>query len=316
MKKVLLILLIFSQLLVAQDLKINKQYITAPNLINPAFTGNELCFDANLMSTFQWLGMENSPKTYILNLQQGFNSNQYQDYSKHGLGGTLYHDLNGPFSYSGIRASYAFHTYLNKVRKIRLSLGLSVTGTWYSLNQSLLYRNSAVIPDNPALNYSMNNSIVPNMGAGIILSVRKAYLGFSALNLLPLNPSYERVSVGKHSYYFIAGYKAYFKQSDIQLEPILMCNLSNNGIQIIDFAIKSVIKQKLGIALIYRNSLINYIGTPNSLAFRFSLIKNYWTYSYLYDLGFNSLQFNSLGSHEICIGYKLCPNQTKKCAAY
>jgi len=316
MKKILLILLLLQQLAIAQDLKINKQYITAPNLINPAFTGNELCFDANLISTFQWLGLANSPRTYILTAEQGFNSNKYQDYSKYGIGGTIYNDLNGPFSFTGIRASYAFHSWLNKVRKIRLSLGLSVTGTWYSLNQGLLYQNSAVIPSNPALNYAMNSSIVPNMGAGMILYVRKVYLGFSALNLLPMNPSYEKVSIGKRSYYFIAGYKAYLKQSDLQLEPILMYNLSNNGISVVDATLLSVFKQKVGVGLTYRHSLIGFPGTPNSVAVRCSLSKNYWTYTYVYDLGFNSLQFNSFGSHEISIGYRLCPNQIKKCPAY
>jgi type IX secretion system PorP/SprF family membrane protein len=316
MKRILLILLFTQQLLVAQDLKINKQYITAPNLINPAFTGNQLCFKADLISTFQWLGMENSPKTYLLNIEQGYNSNQYQDYSKHGLGGTIYRDANGPFAYTGIRASYAFHAWINKVRQVRLSLGLCVTGTWYSLNQSLLYRNSSVIPDNPALNYSQNNSIIPNMGAGVVLYYKKAYTGFSALNMLPVYPSYERVSVGKQSYYFIAGYEAYFKNSDVLLEPILMYNLSNNGIQVIDLTLKSIIKQKIGIGLTYRHSLISMPGSPNSLAVRFSLIKNHWTYSYMYDLSFNSLQFSTLGSHEISIGYRLCPNQTKKCPAY
>ena len=319
MRKNCLILLSFvcsHVYLKAQDLKINKQYITAPNLINPAFTGNERCLNANLIGTFQWLGLTNAPRTYLLDVQKGFNSNPFESNSKHGLGLTLYSDLNGPFSFKGIRASYAFHAILSKIQKIRLSLGLSATTTWYSLNQSMLFRNTAVMPDNPALNYSMNNSIIPNMAVGGLLYVKKVYLGFSALNLLPLNPSYEQVSVGKRSYYIIAGYKAYLTQSDIHLEPILMYNMSNNGIQVVDVSLKTTIKQKLGLGVTYRHSLISIPGSPNSLAVRLSFYKNHWTYTYVYDLGFNSLQFGSFGNHEIAIGYRLCGEQKPKCPAY
>jgi type IX secretion system PorP/SprF family membrane protein len=312
----LLIILTLQPFLVAQDIKVNKQYLTAPNLINPAFTGNELCFNANLISTFQWLGMENAPRTFLLDAHKGFNPNPFEPFSKHGIGGTLYNDRNGPYSFTGIRASYAFHAYLSKTNKVRLSLGISGTGTWYSLNQKLLYRNSAAIPDNPALNYSMNNSIVPNMALGTVLYVKQAYLGFSALNLLPMHPSYESAPVTKRNYIAIAGFSTFFPEQNIQLEPIVLFHYSNSSISYFDASILATISQNVGFGLTYRHSLASIPGTPNSLAARVSLIKNHWTYTYMYDLGFNSLQFNSFGNHEISIGYKLCPGKNSKCPAY
>jgi type IX secretion system PorP/SprF family membrane protein len=316
MKKLLFILLLFSHLLIAQDIKINKQYLTAPDLINPAFTGSELCFQANIMGTFQWLGLANSPRTYLFNIQKGFNANPFEGNSRYGFGGTMYTDRNGPFSFTGLRASYAFHSFMNKTHTVRLSFGLSATGTWFRLNQGLLNPNSSIQPINPALNYTMNNSVLPNMGAGIVLSIKRLYMGFSALSLLPLAPSYESVSINNRSYYFITGYKSLFSQSNFRLEPLVMYNISNNGIQEIDGSLLSVFYQQLGLGLTYRHCLLNIPGSPNSFAMRITLFKGYWSYTYVYDVGFNSLQFNSMGNHEISIGYRICTKQLKRCPAY
>jgi len=154
------------------------------------------------------------------------------------------------------------------------------------------------------------------LAPGIAFTIKKLYFGISALNLIPMYPAYESAPVGKRSYYFIAGYKAYFKGSNLGFEPILVYNLANNGIQTADATLKLLFRQKIGLGLTYRHSLISIPGSPNSFAVRLGLINNRWTYSYMYDLGFNSLQFNSFGNHEICIGYRICPFEKSKCPAY
>jgi type IX secretion system PorP/SprF family membrane protein len=316
MKNLLILLIIVPKLINAQDIKINRQYLTTPGLVNPAFTGQDLCLEVNFINSFQWLGIPNSPRTHLIDFQTGINSNKYNNYSRHGLGTTIYTDVNGPFSFSGIRAAYAFHSFINKKKDAKINLGISVTGTWFTLNQSKLFQNPNVIPNDPALNYSVNNSVVPNMAIGGLITIKKMYAGLSAMNLLPIYPSYERVIIGKRSYNLIMGYQYFSKVTSLYLEPLMLFSIANNGMRTIDISIKSVFYQAIGFTLSYRHNLTTIPGIGSGLAARISLLRNHWTYAYMFDFGFNGLQSNSLGNHEIVIGYRLCHKQKDKCPAY
>lgn len=99
----LLPLLFFGAALSAQQLNTSSFYEIQAQLHNPAAAGSRQ--QAFVGSSFkkQWNGMPGSPQTGIVYAQT------FLPAARLGLGGSIYHDVTGPTSRTGLQMAYAYH---------------------------------------------------------------------------------------------------------------------------------------------------------------------------------------------------------------
>jgi len=130
----------------AQQLPRFSQYYANEFLINPAVAGCDGRTVFNLGARKQWLGFsENTPSSYIISAQgrllktgytlkagpKGANSYRKAGKGRVGLGGIVYHDVNGAIARTGGQFSYAYHLF---IQNSQLSFGLTGNVFQYRIN--------------------------------------------------------------------------------------------------------------------------------------------------------------------------------------
>jgi type IX secretion system PorP/SprF family membrane protein len=146
--------------------------------LNPAYAGSHEV--VNLMGIYrhQWAGMDGAPRTGNISVDGPLRRNNVA------LGLVVSGDRLGLTTSFSATASFAYRI---KVRKTRISLGISAGGTYYQQH------NTDAIPTELAAQgytdntFAVNRSIfVPNVGAGIYIYSRKYYIGLSVPHILPM----------------------------------------------------------------------------------------------------------------------------------
>ena len=119
MRKSIFILCFFllAQVLDAQQLPQYTQYMLNEMAINPAVAGKDEFADVRSNNRYQWIGITDAPRTYMLTLHGPIKDKNM------GLGMHLYTDIVGPTRRTGLNASYAYHLKLKK--DLFLSMGLT-----------------------------------------------------------------------------------------------------------------------------------------------------------------------------------------------
>ena len=101
----------------AQQLPQYTQYMLNQMAINPAVAGKDDYADVRSNNRYQWVGLTDAPRTYMLTLHAPLKNRHM------GLGTQVYTDIAGPTRRVGISLSYAYH--MNITKKTKLSFGVS-----------------------------------------------------------------------------------------------------------------------------------------------------------------------------------------------
>ncbi len=206
------------------------QYMVNNYLLNPAVTGAYEYADLRVGFRNQWTGFDTgSPRTFFLSghvspqfnrpkgplptigtSDYGVKREELQDRrAKHGFGGMLFYDETGPLSRIMAYGSYALNFSLTQ--QLRASVGVQGGLIRYQQN------NSELVPDplnptsiDPALDGNQSSSLVPDIGAGLLVYSKKLYVGFSSSQLLQNDLSYSNINIGGATnrlvrHYFLTG---------------------------------------------------------------------------------------------------------------
>jgi type IX secretion system PorP/SprF family membrane protein len=290
--------------LYSQETSIFNNYYLSPFIINPAITGSEYYPMATLSAKKQWVGIADAPATYVLTGNYRIGSYDFYDpkgfvnkgplklKDRVGLGVALYKDHNGPSDFTGGILSYAYHLPINT--KSQLSFGMSIMGTYYSFNNSVLKPDQ---PDDPYLFSDNENVFRANINLGIYYYSNTYFAGLSSTKLLPdITNVNDNIKI-QPSYFLMAGYKLMQKRN-IAFEPSITLKFLNSQNFSADFYSKLYLKKYNWIALSYSTT-----GRMNFL-FGLQLIKMlYAGYNYEYSLS-KIAKYNN-GSHEIYLGINL-----------
>lgn len=92
----------------AQQLPQYTQYMLNEMAINPATAGKDELTDVRSNNRYQWLGITDAPRTYMLTLSAPVKNRH------HGWGTHIYTDIVGPTRRIGIKMNYAYHIKLVK----------------------------------------------------------------------------------------------------------------------------------------------------------------------------------------------------------
>ena len=305
---VVILFLIFTAGIKAQQLPLYSQYMFNRFLINPAVAGSDGYTSFNLTAREQWIGVNNSPKTHSLSYQTRILKKSYiikstsvkrkiykpSTRGRVGVGGFIFDDRNGMVSRTGFQLTYAYHIWMDETQ---LSFGLSGTAFQFRINDEEL---TFFDQSEPLLTGDLRKALfVPDANFGVYLLNSSYHFGFSVDQLFQ---SYLKIgNAGLSDYrmlrhYYLSGGYIFPLQNEFFLEPSVLIKTTEELLYQIDFNAKLQYKSDYWVGLSYRTAgaVILFAGIK--------LDKFYFGYAFDYTL--SSIMKHSLGSHEFMMAVK------------
>lgn len=333
MKKKLLLLLIIiiaSTPAISQDNFYVSQYFQVAPVINPAFTGINNFLDVKINYRSQWSGFSDAPKSNYIGINgylQKETQQAYKQYAlrtsypyiidslgqdgislgeqlRHGIGGNIVFDTQGPFKQSSGYINYALHIPISRNTKISIGLSGSINNQRIDLDKIILQN-----PDDDdlyqALIASGGRSTYLGLTPGIAFYSDRIYLSYAAHNavysVLSSDEILSEFSTLKHN--IMVGYKIPLN-TDAYLLPSFLLSQSDEISSQWDVNLKLLIKERTWAGLSYRNS--------GALVFMAGVyFNNLFNLSYSYDYVTSDLNNYTNGSHELVLGLMLFKKDTK-----
>ncbi|MGD0753917.1 MAG: type IX secretion system membrane protein PorP/SprF [Bacteroidales bacterium] len=291
MNRIILSILIlsFQFQLSGQMFPLSDHYVVNALAINPAFAG---CQDAlSLTASYrdQWVGFNDSPKSYILSVHTPVFNDRV------GLGLLVENNSIGIFKETSILGNYAYRMELQE-GKLALGLGFGVTVYNTAWNELVAAdANDIQLMNNPT------SAVLPAFSLGTYYYTKKYFIGIS----MPLFLSYELdKSTGKYkidnnlsgsNYFFTTGYEFGISPQVKFLPSLLIKYHPNNTIQI-DYNAQFSLKDRIWMGIGYRNKDILVGMLQCQLNYQIRM-------AYSYDYDFSSIGKYMNGSHEIVLNY-------------
>lgn len=286
----------------AQQLPQFSQYRLNDYVYNPAVAGARPYYEAKSNNRYQWIGITDAPRTYILSVN-GPHRNK-----KIGLGGCLFTDIVGPTRRTGIHFTYAYHMKLNETMK--LSLGLNAGLLQFMIDASKITLRD---PVDGVIGNQLQTVLLPDFGAGFYLYSEKFYVGVSAPQILQnkirfADYSYTSLSKLATHVYATAGYKFDIGE-DFDLEPSAVMKYVTPAPVQFDLGARVIYQEKvwLGGALRTKDAISAMIGY---------VYQENLSFGYSYDFTTTNLKNYSTGTHEIMIGIKFNKKPTSTTSSY
>ena len=276
----------------AQQLPQYSNYMINDYVMNPAIGGTNDYFEGKSNNRYQWIGITDAPRTYILSV------NGPSKDLKMGFGGILFTDIVGPTRRTGLYGSYAYH--LQVAEKVKISLGISAGLLQFMVDGSKITLRD---PADMVISSGLQSVLIPDFGAGIYAysTDHKWYAGVSVPQILQNklkffdNTTTSLSKLATH-YYATAGYK--FNVGDnFKIEPSTCIKYVSPAPLQFDLGVRGIYKDKfwIGGAFRYLDAVSAMIG--------YTMQENI-TLAYSYDFTTTNIKKYSTGSHELMIGIK------------
>ncbi len=298
MKKLLYLtfLCLFLQVVNAQQLPQYTQYMLNEMAINPAVTGKDGYADVRSNNRYQWQGITDAPRTYMLTVHAPFKNRH------HGLGAQIYTDIVGPTRRVGLSLSYAYH--IKVAKKTFVSLGVSAGMQQWGIDGHKIILHDA--GDDNLLN-TYQTKIVPDFGAGLYVHNDKFYFGISAPQLYqsPIKLYAGGDNKGTLVTHFLVNGAYKFKINDnFKIEPSFLLKYASPAPMKIDVGARVIYKEQFWLGGGYRHN------DAFTALFGF-MYKNYLMIGYSYDITTTNLKKYSTGTHELMLGLRFSKQQAK-----
>jgi len=294
-----IILVLIAKAATAQQLPIYSQYMLNDFSMNPAIAGTQDYFNVKSDNRFQWIGITDAPRTYVLTFDGPITSQHI------GLGTYVFTDITGPTRRSGFTSSYSYHLQLTKT--LKLSFGVSVGVLQFAIDgQSISLQQT----EDPALVNQLESAIVPDFAAGVYLYGTNFYAGFAAPQIIPttakLNNFAGAQDIMVTHYYATAGYN-FNLGNNFSFKPCIVANYVYPVPPQFDMGARILYMEKFWIGGGYRTldaayAMIGYVYQKN-LTFGFS-----------YDYPVTDIHNYSFGTTEFYIGVTF--NKAKKTSVF
>ena len=276
----------------AQQLPLYSNYMINNYVMNPAVGGVNPYFEGISNNRYQWAGITDAPRTYILSVNGPTKSLNV------GLGGMVFTDIVGPTRRTGFSLSYAYHFKVKE--NIMMSLGLSGGILQFMVDASKI---SLRDPADLVISNDLQSVLTPDFGVGVYAysTDKKWYAGASIPQILQNRINFAETVTSATSklathFYITGGYK-YDLNSNLKLEPSIMIKFVKPAPLQFDLGLRAVYQEKMWVGTAYRymdavSMMVGYIYQENL------------TFAYAYDFTTSDIRKNSSGTHEIMIGIK------------
>lgn len=299
LKYIVLFVLLFSAAQIyAQQLPHYSQYVLNEYVLNPAAGGRNGYFTGISSNRYQWGGITDAPRTYILSL------NGPLKYRNMGIGAQLFTDNVGPTRRTGFYMSYAYHAPLTQ--KLKLSFGLQAGILQFMIDGHKIQLHD---PGDNILINGLQTVLTPDFSGGFMLHNDRFWVGASAMQLQQNKLKFfdymsNTTSVMSQHYFAMAGYRQKAGE-DFVIEPsVLVKYVKPVPIQF-DAGVRIIYKDKVWIGGSYRH--LDAVTASFGFLYRENLML-----SYAYDFTTTNLRNYSTGTHELMIGIRFNRKGVKK----
>jgi type IX secretion system PorP/SprF family membrane protein len=298
LKHIRFLLLLLATSTVAQQLPQYSQYMLNDFVMNPAIAGRSNYWEAKSNNRYQWVGITDAPRTYILSLQGPFKN------LKMGIGGNIFTDIVGPTRRTGFNMAYAYHIKLNSTYK--LSFGINAGILQYSVDGSKITTHDQ---GDPIMSPNYQSALTPDLGAGTYLysdklTVSLGFPQFYDANIKFFNDQTTKNSVLAQHFYGLVGYK--FKLSeDFVLEPMAL----------VKYVAPVPVQVDMGARLSYQGKMwvgVNFRTHDAASVLVGYLFKEWMMFGYSYDYTLTPLRKYNSGTHEVMLGLRFLPPKKKE----
>lgn len=267
----------------AQQLPQFTQFVYNTMSVNPAYAGSRETLSATALHRNQWQGIEGNPTTSTLSVHSPMK------FSRVGLGLTYINDNLGDETTNYVYGNFSYTLQLSQT--VNMAFGLNAGFTNYNLNNP--------DPNDPFFseNFSQWN---PNMGAGIYVSNKMWYIGFSSPRLFntDLNRG-EFSAVERNSYYTIGGI-VFDLGAETKFKTTAIAKITNGAPASYDVTANFLFFDKFWIGASYRFNDADSFGILADYQ-----ISNSVRLGYAYDLPTSDIRPYTGGTHEVILIYEL-----------
>lgn len=291
-KRILLICAFFcSRVVFAQQLPHYTQYLINDYVTNPAIGGTSPYFNVQSNHRFQWVGIQDAPRTYIFSLHGPLAND------KMGVGGYVFTDYTGPTRRSGFQASYSYR--INVTDKIKLSFGLAGGLLQFAVDGGKVNLEDV---NDLVLSTSLQSALVPDIAAGLYLYEDKRwFISLSAPQLvgskLQFFDAYDNTLSRLSNHYFAAGGYTFDLSNDFQVQPSFLIKYIDPLPIQVDANVRVIYQENVWLGLNYRSE--DAVGAMLGYSFREKFI-----FGYSYDFPISNIRKQSTGSHELMVGFR------------
>ena len=298
---VLFLLFFLMHVLNAQPLARYNLYPFNPNFANPAATGLTNCLVLNATDMHQWVGIADAPTIQSFSIQKG---RQFSKTKKHGLGANLIRDTNGPSKSLGGELLYSFHVLIGRGRTTWLSLGLSG-----NIEQRKLDETGFSPIFDPRVTGGVVQELAYNASSGVFVYNDRYFAGFAVYNLLPVNNTLG-MGYGGDRYYmsFQGGYLFASRRIPATIQTSFQGSMGTDVFQF-DFTNRIRFENNVWTGLTLRKYSGEFESAGQNAIVFIGYDWNSWSFSYNYTIDINGTQFHHFGTHQISLGYKICPDK-------
>lgn len=274
-----------------QDLMLSQEIISRINK-NPAGTGNSEDIDIFLHGRMQWIGVDNAPKTGVLNI-----SNYIEDFNS-GIGLSLAYDKFGVgHSNTDAKLVYSYHIDIND--NLIFSLGLS-GGVYVSyfnpydntVEDERKYFQASFMDEK-------ETKINPDFNVGFELSQRAWTFGASITHLT--NNDAESFTPGRHFYAYITSLIPVSEQ--FALGPTVSY-MHRNQTDVMEIGSMAFYNRLIWGGITWRPDINNTLD-PSIIAFTLGCEWKKFRVGYSYDLGIGSNNQLPPNTHELTLSISI-----------
>ena len=269
-----------------QEYSIFSQYMFNGLILNPAYAGSHEALSISAFHRSDFRGVEGAPQTQTFSMHSPLYSNRI------GLGMNIIRDQTGITDQLGAQIQYAYKIPMGNAK---LSFGLQGGFINYKSSLSILDIKD---PDDQVLNSDING-LLPAFGAGVFLSGKKAYVGFSAPQLLQY--TIEQQNTGNRvnrdfRHYFATGGFVISMGDHLKLKPNALVKYKEGEKIRYDLNANLLIDEVIWIGASYKSIQTMALILDLQLA-------NQLRIGYAYDFGLPESNYLQVSSHEFGLNY-------------
>lgn len=285
------------QLAVGQQVPQFTQYMFNDFVTNPAVAGTKEYYQARSNNRYQWVGIVDAPRTYMLSL---FGPDKKYDM---GYGGYAFNDVTGPTSRTGIYGSYSYNFRVHE--DIRVAFGLSAGVLQFKVDGSKVILHD--LSEDPSFGKAMYVEYVPDATFGGYVYAKNYYGGFGISQLFGNKIKFkELIALDKNAlkrHVFLNGGYFYEINPDFAVEPSLMIKAVAPVPIHFDISARLIYKEIGWFGLSFRSGYKE--GTTDAVSVILGYNhENQLLFGYSYDITFSNIRRYSSGTHELMIGFR------------
>jgi type IX secretion system PorP/SprF family membrane protein len=281
----LLVLALLAETACAQQESMYSQYMFNMLQINPAYAGNRVADNINVLYRHQWVGLEGAPRTASVS----WDRRAYE--SNIGYGLNLYNDRIGIEKTTGLQG---FFSYYIPFEDSYLSFGVSGGLLNYQAN----YSESQTYTGGDPVFQEDANGWLPTAGFGVFYISPRWYVGASIPALLHTKINVQNYlnqnNLGASNHYFLTGGGLFELSENVKFKPsALIKAVKGSSLQFdinANFWIKDVLC--VGASYRYNDALVGLVEYQISPRLRLG---------YSYDYTISNLNGYNRGTHEIML---------------